>query len=467
MRVATDVIATDDGPGRGDDVLNLAQRVDRLPNTRYQALLLMVIGTAWFLDVLDVSSMTYVLAPISRALSLTAHQSGLLVSAGFIGMAIGGTGAGMLADRFGRKIVFQYSMVVSGVASLLLAISWSFESMLAFRFLLGLGMGAEYPVAAALLAEITPTRNRGRVVAWVSQIAGASAFIAAGLLSFFLISWIGWRGFFAVEGFLAAFVLVVRRIVPESPRWFENRGRFAEAEQVMREIERRTEQAYGRPLAEPGAPKYDERATAKARFGILELFSRRYIGRTLMAWTLWLCFAGGYYGLQSWIGKLLADSGISIAQSIKLVLLMVLWAIPGGITSGWLCDKLGRKATLCSFMMASAAAAYVYGQATSQNELLVSGSVMQFFFFGVWAALYAYTGDVFPTLARSTGAGSAATFGRLGSIVSPLVIPVVMASYGTPGVFLLTGVIPFLIAVLAVLLLGPETKGRVLEEVSR
>jgi MFS transporter, putative metabolite:H+ symporter len=455
-------------PRQGEDaskILNLAHRIDRLPRTSYQNILLLIIATAWFVDTIDLSTLTFALDPISNTFSLSEGQAGLLVSMGFAGMAIGATSSGALADRFGRKAIFQYSMITWGIASLLLAFSWSFYSLLAFRFLLGIGMGAEYPVAQSLLGEITATKTRGKAIAWVSNlIGGPCAYVAAGLLALLMLSISGWRALFVVEAFLALFALVVRRGVPESPRWLESQGRIEEAGATIGYIEGRTEEAYGRPLPEPEPPSFTERVASKVGFS--ELLTSRYLRRAVMAWILWLCVVGGFYSVQSWIGKLLADQGFAIIESTQFVLLMVLWGIPGVITAGLLLDRIGRKTTLCLFVAGSAVAAFFYGQAETITWLLVAGSIMQFCFFGMWGSLYAYTAEIFPTSARATGAGSASTCGRIGAVVGPLIVPLVLGAYGVSGVFLIMVVVPFTIAVATVLILGPETRGKALEEVS-
>jgi MFS transporter, putative metabolite:H+ symporter len=123
--------------------LNLSQRFERLPLTRYQNMIFVIMATAWLFDSIDLASLTFVLAPISNEFGLSAGQAGLLASASFGGMLIGASVGGMLADRFGRKMIFQTSMIVWGSASLLLALSWNWKSLMIFRFILGLGMGAE------------------------------------------------------------------------------------------------------------------------------------------------------------------------------------------------------------------------------------------------------------------------------------------------------------------------------------
>ncbi len=443
-------------------VLNLAQRFERLPLTRYQNKIFLIIATAWLFDSIDLASLTFVLAPISNEFGLSGAQAGLLASASFAGMFVGATTAGMLADRFGRKIVFQTSMIVWGSASLALALSWNWESLMIFRFLLGLGMGAEFPMGQALVSEFVPSKKRGQYIGFLEGF-WPIGFITAGALSLVLVPTLGWRSVFILQGLLAAWVLIIRRIVPESARWYESRGRYDEADQTMRQIEAEVEQSYGRPLPEPEPPRFTERVFTG--FAFPQLFTAGYRSRTIMIWLAWFFILLGYYGITTWVSKLLADRGFEITGAIGYVLLMALWGIPGFLSASLLLERIGRKTTLSAYVILSAVAAYFYGQADTLLWLIVAGSFMQFFFFGMWSALYAYTPEVFPTRARGTGAGTASSMGRLGALLGPALVPVVLASYGNAAVFTL-GAISFVIAALVVLTLGPETKGRVLEEVS-
>lgn len=345
---------------------------------------------------------------------------------------------------------------------MLLALSWNWESVLLFRFLLGLGMGAEFPMGQALISEIMPSKKRGQYIGFLEGF-WPIGFVTAGALSLVLVPTPGWRWVFVLQGLPAIWVLIIRRAVPESPRWYESRGRYDNANETMRRIESEVEDHYGRPLREPEPPRFAERIFTG--FSFLELFTPQYLRRTVMIWLGWFFILLGYYGITTWVSKLLADQGFEITASIGFVLLMSLWGIPGFLSASLLLEQLGRKRVLSGYVLAAAVAAFFYGQATSLVWLIVVGSFMQFFLFGMWSALYAYTPEIFPTRARGVGAGTASSMGRLGALIGPALVPVLLVACGSGAVFTM-GAVSFVIAAVVVLALGPETKGRVLEEVS-
>lgn len=441
----------------------VAARLERLPWTRYQRGLFLVIATAWLFDSIDLGALTFLLATISVEFGLTPLQAGLVGSATFAGMFIGAVGAGILADRFGRLAVFKYSIIVWGAASVLLAMSWDFASLASFRLLLGIGMGAEFPVAAALLSEFMPAAKRGRYVA-LMEGTWPIGFVLAGIGSLVLLSTtLGWRGFFLAQALLAVVALIVRRNLPESPRWQVSRGRHAEALATLEHVEGRTEAALGHPLPAPGP--IDDRDPSGQQTGLRALFTGGYRTRTLATWTMWFCLLGGYYGLTTWIGKLLADAGHDVVRSVGYIVLMALWGIPGFLTAAWLIERIGRKFCLVGFSLSSAAAAYFYGNASGVTELIVSGSFLQFFFFGMFSSIFAYTPELFPTRARAVGMGSATAAGRLGAIAGPVVVPVVIAAQG-PGLVFAVSAVLFVVGSVVAMLFLPETRQAVLEDIS-
>lgn len=449
------------------DTITTAQvsaRLERLPWTRYQRGLFLVIATAWLFDSIDLGALTFLLAPISAEFGLTPTQAGLVGSATFAGMFIGAVGAGVLADRFGRLAVFKYSIVVWGTASLLLAFSWDFASLASFRFLLGIGMGAEFPVAAALLSEFVPSAKRGRYVA-LMEGTWPVGFILAGVLSFILLSTtVGWRGFFVMQAVLAVVALLVRRNLPESPRWLASRGRHQDAAAVLDRLERATLAAYGKPLPEPVAPTVAELTGAESA-GIRTLFTPAYRRRTVASWAMWFCLLGGYYGLTTWLGKLLADAGFDVVKSVGYIVMMALWGIPGFLAAAYLIEVVGRKLCLVGFTLCSAVAAFAYGNAAGVTELIIAGSFLQFFFFGMFSSIFAFTPELFPTRARAIGMGSSTAAGRLGSIFGPVVVPMVIASHGPTVVFTCSAALFVVGSVIAIVAL-PETRQTVLEEIS-
>jgi MFS transporter, putative metabolite:H+ symporter len=443
--------------------LNVPARLERLPLTRYQRGLFVIIATAWLFDSIDLAALTFILAPMSAEFSLTDTQAGLLASVSFIGMVVGASSAGALADRYGRRPVFATSMLVWGAASLLAALSWDLTSLLVARFFIGVGMGAEFPVAQSLLSEFIPAGSRGKYLGFLEGF-WPLGFISCGALSLLIVPTLGWRALFVLMAMLSLYAFYLRRAVPESPRWYESKGRLQEAEEALEQFEGKVALATGKPL-----PPVDTSAAPPSATGtqvpIAELIGASYRRRTLMVWGLWLCVLLGYYGITTWQAKLLADNGMDVSGSIAFVLLMALWGIPGFFTASLLLERLGRKTVVISFILLSAVTAYIYGSQTSTVGLIAVGSAMQFCFFGMWSALYAYTPEVFATRFRATGCGTASAFGRIGAMIGPLIVPLAMARWNQGAAFAVLAVFMVLGATL-VAVWGPETRAKPLEEVS-
>lgn len=445
---------------------NVAARLERLPMTGYQRWLFSIIATAWFFDSMDLGIMTFVLGSIKTEFGLSSAQAGMLASSSFLGMFFGAAIAGMLADKFGRKPVFQWSMVFWGVGSLLCGFAQNVEQLMIFRVLLGFGMGMEFPIGLSMVSEIVPAKSRGRYVA-VLEGFWPIGFIAAGVVAWIALPHIGWRGIFIALSIPAVFVFIVRRYVPESPRWLESMGRIEQADTVTAEIERRVMNASGAPLPPAGVGAVQESTNRRALFS--ELWQGAYAKRTVMLWALWFFALLGYYGLTTWLGALLQQAGYEVTKSVTYTIYISLAGIPGFIFSAWLLEVWGRKGTCVLMLLGSAIAAYVYGQvATAQApvaQLIGAGLCMQFFMFGMWSVLYAYTPELYPTRSRATGSGFASSVGRFGSLLGPFAVGLILPVTGHTGVFTL-GALSFAAAALIVIVMGVETKGKSLEEVS-
>src|SRR5579871_4577098 len=439
----------------------IAARLERLPLTSYQRGIFAIIATAWFFDSMDLGALTFVLGPIRQSFGLSTAEAGLLSSMSFLGMFLGAGSAGLLADRFGRTRVFQVSMIFWGLGSILCGLAPTVQTLAAARVLLGFGMGMEFPVAQSMVSELIPAGKRGRYLA-ILEGFWPLGFICSGLLAFAVLSVAVWHWVFILQGIPAIFVLIVRRYVPESPRWLASHGDAARAEHVMSEIEAKVSARLGGAALPAPAPEQVEMRTSG---GLATLFAPGYRRRTIMLWCLWFFALLGFYGLTTWLGALLQAKGFPVTKSVYYTILISLAGIPGFLTAAWMIEAAGRKATLIATLLGAAIACYFYGGATDQTQLIIAGLCMQFCSFGMWSALYAYTPELYPTPVRATGTGFASAVGRIGSLIGPSLIGFILPTAGQSGVFAL-GAGAFVLAALVVLVLGEETRGRTLEAIS-
>ncbi|MCU0071917.1 MFS transporter [Pseudomonas koreensis] len=446
-----------------------ADRLERLPVSGYHRIIFIIIALAFFFDSMDLAMMTFLLGSIKAEFGLSSAEAGLLASSSFFGMVLGASLSGLLADRFGRKPVFQWSIVLWGVASYLCSTAQTVESLTLFRILLGIGMGMEFPIAQSMLSELIPAQRRGRYIALMDGF-WPLGFVAAGVLSYFLLPLIGWRDIFLVLAVPAVFVLAIRFFIPESPRWLEQAGRHEAADKVLRAIEARVQVSLGvTKLPEPVCLPRSVTPPGHFLSALKQIWSPLYRQRTTMIWSLWFFALLGFYGLTSWLSALLQQSGFAVTQSVYYTVLISLGGIPGFLMAAWLVERWGRKPVCIVTLLGGGVMAFLYGQSAvfgGNVALLIStGLLMQFFLFGMWAVLYTYTPELYPTSARATGSGFASAIGRVGSLLGPLVTGLVFPITGQGGVFAL-GALCFAIAAGVVWLFGMETRGKTLEELT-
>lgn len=437
---------TDHRPTRAD-------RMGRLPYTPMHTRVLVGSGTGWALDAMDVGLISFVGLAIATQWDLTRTEQSWLLSIGFVGMALGATLGGMLADRYGRRAVFAATLLVYGLATGASALVTGLAALLLLRFLVGLGLGAELPVASTLVSELSPTRIRGRMVV-VLESFWAIGWILAALIGFFVVpaSEDGWRWAFAVGLVPALYAVVIRWGLPESPLFLERRGRTSEAEAVVRSFEAaagvEAEESRPLPPAEPRRPG--------------ELWSPALRVRTAGIWLVWFCVNFSYYGAFIWLPTLLYAQGFDLVRSFGYTLVITLAQLPGYALAAVLVEVWGRRPTLATFLVGSALAATAFGLAGEVWQILLAGCALSFFNLGAWGALYAITPEIYPTSVRASGSGAAAGFGRIASIAAPLLVPVVLAAANSTVLFALFGA-TFLVGASAAYLLLPERAGAALE----
>ena len=446
------------------------ERLDALPFTRRHGRLLVGSGVGWALDAMDVGLVSFVIAALGVHWGISPSEKSWIASIGFVGMAIGASLGGLLADRIGRRQVFALTLLVYGLATGASALATGVAVLMALRFVVGLGLGAELPVASTLVSEFAPARIRGRVVV-ILEAFWAVGWIAAALIGYFVVPTgeNGWRWAMVIGAVPAVYALVIRRGLPESVRFLESKGRHAEAERVVAEFEASAPLRAGAsptPAPLPAAPSDQapdaapEAASVPTRPGPAALFSAGLRRRTVAIWLVWFFVNFSYYGAFIWLPSILVDRGFDLVRSFGYTLVITLAQIPGYAVAAILIEKWGRRPTLATFLVGSAASAAFLGQADDVGTILVAGSLLSFFNLGAWGALYAVTPEIYPTVLRGTGAGWAAGFGRIASIIAPLLVPVLLAAGGAEVTFLVFAV-AFAIAAAAAFAL-PELKGRAL-----
>lgn len=422
---------------------SLSQRLDALPFTRKHGRVLTGSGIGWALDAMDVGLISFIIAALTQHWGIGKAESGLIASIGFAGMAVGASLGGLLADRFGRRQVFALTLLVYGLATGASALVGGVALLLVLRFFVGLGLGAELPVASTYVSEFAPARIRGRLIV-ILEAFWAVGWTAAAVIGYFVVpaDENGWRWAFALGAVPAVYALVVRWGLPESPRWLVSRGRGAEAERIVAEFER---SARGPVAAEPSGdaapapartPATRPDAAGRAGFAsstgarLAALWSGEFRGRTVSIWVVWFCVNFAYYGAFIWIPSILVDAGFSLVRSFGFTLIITLAQLPGYAVAAWLIEVWGRRLTLSVFLAGSAVSAIVFGTVHTEAAIIAAGMALSFFNLGAWGALYAVTPEIYPTSLRATGAGWAAGVGRIASIVAPLVVPVLLTAGG-------------------------------------
>lgn len=440
------------------------ERLDALPFTRKHRKLLIGSGVGWALDAMDVGLISFVMAALAVHWALTPTELSWIGSIGFVGMAIGAALGGLLADRIGRRQVFAATLLIYGLATGAAALSTGIAMLIVLRFIVGLGLGAELPVASTLVSEFAPRKIRGRVVV-ILEGFWAVGWIMAALIGYFVVptSDDGWRWALAVGLIPAAYALVIRFSLPESVRFLESKGRHDEAERIVRDYE--ASAGLESPTTRPLASDSPTTETASAASVVEELresiWSPRLRRRTGALWIVWFGINFSYYGAFIWLPSLLVSQGFDLVKSFGYTLIITLAQLPGYAVAAWLIEVWGRRVTLAVFLTGSAVAAGLFGLADTPTTIIAAGMALSFFNLGAWGALYAIGPELYPTNTRGSGTGAAAAFGRIASIIAPLLVPVLLGVGGSPMVF---GVFAaaFVVAALAAVTL-PERKGLALE----
>ena len=436
----------------------LLQRLEALPVGSFHYKLLVITGLGWLFDAMDTGLIAFVLPVLGKEWGLSAGQMGAIGSIGLVGMAIGAVIAGSIADKFGRKAVFSATVILYSIATGLCAVSWSYESLLIFRFFVGFGLGGELPVAATLMSEYAPTNLRGRFIVLLESFWGVG-WIAAACIAYLFIPVYGWHYAFIIGALPAIYVFFIRLHMPESVRYLLSKGKVEEAQKIVDDLEMRLGVKYRGDLK----VTTDDTPTEKPK--LKDLWSGKYLARTIMLWIVWFGIVYSYYGIFTWLPAIVYQQGFAFVKTFEYVLLITFAQLPGYFCAAWLVDKLGRKYTLSLFLCMSGVASYFFGQAQSAELIIFWGCVMSFFNLGAWGVVYTYTPELYPTAIRAMGSGWAAGVGRIGGMAAPLVVGMMIeAGSDMHTVFYMFASV-FIIIAVTVFALGVETKQKNLENI--
>lgn len=387
-----------------------------------QKKLLGIAGLGWMFDAMDVGMLSFIIAALKVDWNLTPGQMGWIGSVNSIGMAVGAFVFGLWADQIGRKNIFIITLLMFSLASGFSAFTTTLTAFLVLRFLVGMGLGGELPVASTLVSESVPAKDRGRVIVLLESF-WAFGWLVAALISYFVIPSYGWQIALILSALPAVYALYLRIKLPDSPAFSRKN---TENRSVMQNIK--------------------------------GVWSKQYVRSTFVLWVLWFTVVFSYYGMFLWLPSVMVMKGFSMIQSFEYVLIMTLAQLPGYYSAAWLIERMGRKFVLVTYLLGTAASALVFGGAESTALLMGSGILLSFFNLGAWGALYAYSPEQYPAVIRGTGTGMAAAIGRVGGILGPLLVGTLVTAGYSIGFIFTIFCISIVIGVIVVAFFGKETR---------
>ena len=431
-----------------------------------------LLSLGFFFELYDLLYSGYVAPGLVRSGILTPTTIGLFgmkgvasfIASMFSGLFIGTLCCGFLADRFGRRSIFTYSLLFYTAANLIMAFQTTATGLNFWRFMAGLGIGVELVTIGTYISELVPKQIRGRAFACEQAVGFLSVPVVA-FLSYLLVpnkpfGLDGWRWVVIIGAHGAIFVWFIRRALPESPRWLAQKGRLAEADQLMSRLESVVAKEYGRPLPPPVAP--EPVATSRT---FRDMWVTPYKKRATMM-TLFNVFQTvGFYGFANWVPTLLIKQGITVTNSLLYSSIIAISAPIGPIIGLFIGDKFERKTVI----VVTAAAIVVCGLLFSQMSvgllliamgvcLTLASNIMSYSF-------HAYQTELFPTSIRARAVGFVYSWSRFSAIFTSFFIAGILKQFGTSGVFMFIAA-AMLIVMVVIGFMGPRTRDLTLETIS-
>lgn len=432
-------------------------RLDRLPISGFHRRIFWLIGAGMFFDGYDLYVGTNVLGATLASGFSTLAQNAQFVSITFLGMTIGALAAGFVGDALGRRFTYQVNLLVFGLASLAAVFAPTMPWLIAARFLMGLGLGAEIVVGYSTLTEFVPPASRGRWLAFMALIV-VSGLPATALLGSVIIPTFGWRPVFLIAGLGALIVWYLRKSLPESPRWLESKGRLAEAEALIATIERESARHDLPPIPH-------KTGTTAPSSDVRDLFGAKLLPRLVVGSIGLIVINTLIFGFVTWLPTFFIQQGLTLTKSFSYTLMISLAAPIGCLLGASAADRIGRRPTIISAALAAIFFGALYPTMTQPPFLVTTGFCLLLSIYVLVALLYGvYTPELFPTELRLRANGICNMLGRGATIVSPFIVVALFKAYGVAGVT------SFMIALLIVLIVavwvwGVEPAGLSLENI--
>ena len=442
----------------------IAARIERLPLSPWHLKLRIIMGIALFFDAFDALAIAYVLPVLIGMWKLAPGQIGLLIAAGFAGQLVGAIVFGWLAERIGRIPAAVWTIGIFSVFSIVCAFAWSYPSMLVFRFIQGLGLGGEVPIAAAYIGEIAKADRRGRFFL-LYQVVFAIGLAAVAVAATWVVPTLGWQWMFYIGAVPAVIALILRRMLPESPRWLASRGRLEDADRTLRSIEDEVSRTSGKSL--PPLPA-DIPPISRSRARWAELFTTTYARRTFAVWVMWFCSYLVTYGIAGWLPTVYRTVfKLPVQQSLQYTMVTPVVGVVAALACAFFIDYTGRKAWFGVAFLLGSIPLFVlsFGAAGSAYNVMILSTLSWFFITTISLGLYLYSAEIYPTRVRALGTGTGTAWLRFASIIGPFVVGLILPAGGLGGVFLMFA-IASLVGGIVTLAFGIETRGRVLEQLS-
>jgi putative MFS transporter len=458
------LLRTADIPFQAAGNAEVVARLERLPVTSRLMLLRVIVGAATFFDAYTVLAIAFAMPQLVTEWKLTPTEVGLIISAGYVGQLFGAVIFGSLAERIGRLKTLFITIVLFTSMDVACLFAWGGVSMMAFRFFQGVGTGGEVPVASAYINEFIGAEKRGRFFL-LYEVIFPIGLMFAGMAGYFLVPIYGWKAMFIVGLIPSILTIPLRWFMPESPRWLASKGRFAEANGVVKLLEDGATKR-GLVLRDPVVRPLDSTATARSDWR--ELFKGIYLKRTLTIWALWVCVYMINNGLVTWLPTLYKQVfHLPLQTSLAYGWITSSVGVVASIVCALLIDKVGRKPWYSvAFLIGTVPllALALIGTA-SAIQVLIFATAAYAILQTIAFSLYLYSAELYPTRLRAVGTGLGSAWLRAGSSIGPILVGSIVADLGVQYVFAAFAAVA-LAGGLITLLFAIETKGRVLEELS-